>query len=117
MEGIPLALDAERPPMLEPLVIGNLECTYEIKEMNDCDGMVGNYVYFGIKKGLRECTRIDPDVHRKSTIFVQFNVDGIALSRSGDKGFWVISGKVHYKPDIYKLFAVTIYCGNSKPAN
>ena len=25
MEGIPLALDAERPPMLELLVIGNLE--------------------------------------------------------------------------------------------
>ena len=27
MEGIPLALDAERSPMLELLVIGNLECT------------------------------------------------------------------------------------------
>ena len=26
MEGIPLALDAERSPMLELLVIGNLEC-------------------------------------------------------------------------------------------
>ena len=26
MEGIPLAPDAERPPMLELLVIGNLEC-------------------------------------------------------------------------------------------
>ena len=30
MEGIPLALDAERPPMLELLVIGNLECTSKI---------------------------------------------------------------------------------------
>ena len=28
MEGFPLALDAERPPMLELLVIGNLECTH-----------------------------------------------------------------------------------------
>ena len=27
MEGIPLALDAERPPMLELLVIGNVECS------------------------------------------------------------------------------------------
>ena len=27
MEGIPLALDAERPSMLELLVIGNLECS------------------------------------------------------------------------------------------
>ena len=26
MEGIPLAFDAERPPMLELLVIGNLMC-------------------------------------------------------------------------------------------
>ena len=28
MKGIPLALDAERSPMLELLVIGNLECIY-----------------------------------------------------------------------------------------
>ena len=29
MEGIPLALDAEKSPMLELLVIGNLECTWK----------------------------------------------------------------------------------------
>ena len=28
MEAIPLALDAERSPMLELLVIGNLECIF-----------------------------------------------------------------------------------------
>ena len=31
MEGIPLALDAERSPMLELLVIGNLECIFIIE--------------------------------------------------------------------------------------
>ena len=30
IEGIPLALDAERSPMLKLLVIGNLECTVKI---------------------------------------------------------------------------------------
>ena len=32
MEGIPLALDAERSRMLELFVIGNLECTFNSHE-------------------------------------------------------------------------------------
>ena len=95
--------------------LGTSSSTYEIKEMKDCDGTVGEYVYVETEKGFKEC--IDPDVHRKATIFLQFNVDGIALSKSGEKGCWVISGKAYYKPDIYKPFAVAIYCGNSKPAS
>ena len=35
MEGSPLALDAERSPMLELLVIGNLECTFGCLKMSD----------------------------------------------------------------------------------
>ncbi|XP_033225680.1 uncharacterized protein LOC117178360 [Belonocnema kinseyi] len=81
--------------------------------MQDADGSVGEYVYFGIKKGLKDC--IDVNVYSKATIFVQFNADGVALTKSGEKGFWVISAKILYKPDIYKPFPVAIYCGNSKP--
>ncbi|XP_033227649.1 uncharacterized protein LOC117179713 [Belonocnema kinseyi] len=47
--------------------LGTSSSTYEIKEMMDCNGTVGEYVYFEIEKGLQEC--IDPDVYRKATIF------------------------------------------------
>ncbi|XP_043469597.1 uncharacterized protein LOC122503205 [Leptopilina heterotoma] len=39
------------------------------------------------------------------------------MTKSGEKGLWVISGRVFYKPDIYKPFAIAIYSGNSKPAS
>ena len=35
MEGIPLALDAERAPMLELLVIRNLECNLILRSDSD----------------------------------------------------------------------------------
>ncbi|XP_051165237.1 uncharacterized protein LOC127289165 [Leptopilina boulardi] len=95
--------------------LGTSTAEYEIQEMADSDGSMGEYVYFGIKNGLEEC--IDPNVHTKSTIFLQINADGIALSKSGVKGFWVLSGKVYYKPDVYKPFPILIYSGNSKPAD
>lgn len=95
--------------------LGTNTAEYDIKEMYDSDGSMGEYVYFGIKKGISEC--INPNVHLKTTIFLQFNIDGISLNKSGEKEFWVISAKVFYRPDIYKPFAVAIYSGNSKPAN
>lgn len=93
--------------------LGTNYADYEIKKMLDVDGSEGEYVYFGIANGLHEC--IDINVHSKSTIFIQYNVDRTELSKSGEKGFWVISAQVFYTPDIYKPFPVAIYCGNSKP--
>lgn len=80
----------------------NADCN--IKEMLDSNGSIGEYVYFGISKGLFRC--IDSNVHTKSTI---------SLTKSGEKGFWVISAKIFYNPEIYSPFSVGIYCGNSKP--
>ncbi|XP_043463669.1 uncharacterized protein LOC122499400 [Leptopilina heterotoma] len=93
--------------------LGTSSANYDIKEMLDSDGSNGEFVYFGIEEGLKKC--IDPQVHKKTTIFIQFNVDGISVFKSAEKGFWVLSGKVHYQPDIYKPFPVQIYAGNSKP--
>lgn len=83
--------------------------------MADADGSLGEYTYFGIKEGLQQC--IDVNVYTKDTILLQLNADGIALSKSGEIGFWVISGKIHHKPDIYKPFPIGIYSGNSKSAS
>ena len=95
--------------------LGTSSATYEIKDMLDADGSVGEFTYFSIKEGLIKC--IDINVHKKYSIFLQYNADGIDLTNSGDTGMWVLSGKVFYKPDIYKPFPIAIYCGNSKPGN
>lgn len=81
--------------------------------MLDADGSNGEYVYFWVSKGLKEC--IDLNVYSKSTIFLDHNVDGISLTKSGEKGLWVISAKIFYNPEIYSPFPIAIYCGNSKP--
>ncbi|XP_043473415.1 uncharacterized protein LOC122505698 [Leptopilina heterotoma] len=102
-------------PKTAKTFLGTSTANYQIQEMSDSDGTMGEYVYFGIRRGLEEC--LDPNIHIKSTVFLQVNVDGISLSNSGQKGFWVISGKVYYEPDIYTPFPIAIFCGNSKPAS
>ena len=47
--------------------------------MPDADGSVGEYAYFRIKKGLEKC--LDSNVYSKTTIFIQFNSDGIASTK------------------------------------
>jgi len=37
---------------------------------------------------------------------LQINIDGIPLYKSNRKQLWPILCKVHYDPDIYKLFVV-----------
>ena len=114
-------LDILRPRLIPELpksaktFLGTSSAKYNMQAMQDCDGSQGEFVYFGIKNTLQQC--IDINVHLKTTIFLQFNIDGVALTKSGTKGFWVTSGKVHYKPGVYKPFPVAIYSGNSKPAS
>lgn len=89
--------------------LGTSSANYDIKEMLDSDGTNGEFVYFSVEEGLKKC--IDPQVHKKTTIFVQFNVNGISVFKSAEKGFWVLSGKVHYQPDIYKPFLFKFMLG------
>ena len=72
--------------------LGTSSAVYEIKEMQDSNRSTGEYVYFGTKTGLRKC--IDPNMHKKATIFLQVNADGISLIKCSEKRFWVLSVKV-----------------------
>lgn len=53
--------------------------------------------------------------NHSSDIRLIVSVDGLPLTKSGKKDFWPILCRVHYKLDIYKPFAVAVYCGSSKP--
>lgn len=88
--------------------------TYCITEMEDADMIdtCGQFVYFGIEKGLQRC--INPEIH-EGLIELIFNVDGLPVSESSGKSFWPILCKAHHIPDIYSPFPVAIYFGMSKP--
>jgi len=81
--------------------------------MTDNDNSLGEFVYFGIKEGLMRC--IDQKIHKKDTIYLQINIDGMPLFKSSAKVFWPILCRVHFNPMIYKPYPVAIYAGNSKP--
>ena len=65
MDGIPLALDAERPPMLELLVIGNLECTSQIKVLMENQATGEEYTrgtIYILSLGYTECSQVPFDI-------------------------------------------------------
>ena len=79
------------------------------------DNSNSEFVYFGIADQLKKS--INPSLHLDNTIKLQFNVDGLPLSKSSNKEFWPILGKVFFKPDIYKPFTVAVYCEVGKSKN
>lgn len=81
--------------------------------MEDQNGGMGEFVYFGISKELKKT--IDPSVHTSETIELKINIDPVPLSKSGSKQFVPILCKVHFKPDIYEVFTVAIFSGQAKP--
>lgn len=86
---------------------------YNIRKMEAADNSIGEFVYFGVAKGLQRCVR--EDLHKNNKILLQINVDGIPLFKSSTKQFWPILCKVFFDPDIYKPFPVAIYSGDAKP--
>ncbi|XP_035712542.1 uncharacterized protein LOC110856045 isoform X2 [Folsomia candida] len=71
----------------------------------------GQYCHFGIKDQLSQLI----ESHRVSIgnkITLQFNIDGIPISKSSGKQFWPI---LSYAVELDKIFEVGIYCGNEKP--
>lgn len=86
---------------------------YDVREMEDCSNTPGQYVYFGVERGLQSC--INTQVHSKNSLELQINVDGFKLFKSSTKCMWPILVKIHTLPDIYKPFVVAAYVGNSKP--
>lgn len=73
----------------------------------------GKYVYFGIHCNLQKI--INSTTYPDSTIFLQFNVDGIPIFHSSKIEFWPILCRIVFNPDIYRPFIVKLYCGAGKP--
>lgn len=86
---------------------------YNIREIEAADNNIGEFVYFGITKGLRRYIR--EDLHENNKILLQINVDGVPLFKSSTKQFWPILCKVFLDRDLYEPFAVAIYSGDAKP--
>ena len=88
---------------------------YNIIPMPDSKGSMGEFVYFGVAKGLIEC--VNDDLHPNNLIELQINVDGVPLVKSGYQEFWPILCKVHCDADLYEPYPVAVYFGESKPAS
>ncbi|XP_046590220.1 uncharacterized protein LOC124293415 [Neodiprion lecontei] len=86
---------------------------YDIQDMEDYDGNMGQFVYFGIAERLRAC--VNEEVHIGNEILIQVNVDGLPLFKSSNTQLWPILCKVVHEPDIYEPVPVAIYAGSTKP--
>ena len=78
------------------------DADYRIEQMADSQGGVGSFVYFGILGRLQNC--IKKSLHEGGIIEVQIHANAMPVSKSGTDNFWVLAGKVHYDPDVYKPF-------------
>ena len=57
-------------------------------------------------------------MHVNDVIELKFSVDGLPVNKSGgDDQLWPHSCQVHFNPDIYKPFPISIFCGKSKPGS
>ncbi|XP_033225956.1 uncharacterized protein LOC117178642 [Belonocnema kinseyi] len=83
--------------------------------MEDQNEIMGEFVYFGIEAGLRNC--VSSDIHRENLIKFQINVNGFQPFTSSSVDLWTILGKIHFIPDVYKVFPIAIFCGTTKPGN
>lgn len=87
---------------------------YNIINMEDQNGNMGEFVYFGVAAGLIDL--INENIH-EGGIELKINADGVPLSKSSNKQFWVIAGQIHYIPNIYDVFPIAIFFGEAKPKN
>ncbi|XP_043473225.1 uncharacterized protein LOC122505576 [Leptopilina heterotoma] len=81
--------------------------------MESLDRKEGEFVYLSIKTGLHRC--IDTNIHDGNLIELKFNVDGLPISKSSDLQLWPTLCQVHHEAICYQPFAVSIFCGMSKP--
>lgn len=74
-----------------------------VKAMDD-----GYYFYLGIERNLRKLIR--DCVIRNTTIILDFNIDGISVSKSNSQALWPILCRVETH-----VFVAALYLGKSKP--
>ncbi|XP_043480336.1 uncharacterized protein LOC122510016 isoform X2 [Leptopilina heterotoma] len=88
---------------------------YNIIDMEGMNGEMGEFVYFGLESGLKNCVNVD--LHPENIINLQIFIDGMQLTKSGHLELFVTLCKIFFEPDIYKVFPVAVFCGKTKPRN
>ncbi|KMQ85124.1 hypothetical protein RF55_16507 [Lasius niger] len=102
-------------PKCSKTFLESSKAEYTVKAMRGANDHIGEFVYLGIEKGLKNC--VDPNAHRDNIISLQMNVDGASPYKSSTKQLWPILCKILHEPDIYFPFPVAIYYGDSKPSD
>lgn len=74
----------------------------------------GKYVHIGLELSLT--TILSNAEEELDQICLDFNVDGLPISRSSNSGFWLILGKIHNSRKCNKVFVIGIYHGYNKPS-
>lgn len=77
---------------------------------------VGSYYNFGLESGLK---KVIPSLCAKpgSTVNLQFNVDGLPIYKSAQKGFWPILCRCGIDSTWSKVFIVGLFWGKGKPSS
>lgn len=73
----------------------------------------GKYCHFGLLNTLSHLLTISNS--DKDYLHIQFNVDGLPISKSSGRQFWPILGSV--KELNAKVFEIGLYCGTDKPSS
>lgn len=80
------------------------------------DILPGRYSHIGVKASVDHF--LDSQLVENSTLpselFMDFNIDGVPISRSSQSSFWLILMKIIHK-NIQKIYVVGIYHGFNKP--
>lgn len=75
----------------------------------------GKYIHFGLKRGLEHNLHIYFDSFQvPDTIFLNFNIDGLPISKRSLSQFWPILASISKVDDYTEPFVIGIYHGNTK---
>ena len=100
-------------PKSSKTFLGTSGAKYEIIEIEDENSTMGEFVYFGIAAGFKDC--INVDIHENNLLELEFACNGLRLVDFDYQELWPFVCKVHFDPDIYKPFVVAVYFGPRKP--
>lgn len=68
----------------------------------------GSYVHIGLRRGLDHLNKLNSEVVKIKEFVLDFNVDGLPLSKSSNNCFWVILCRIVYIKRSF-VFAVRVY--------
>lgn len=76
----------------------------------------GKYIHIGLKNGLDNI--LSNSNKDNSELYLDFNIDGLPITKSTNNRFWLILCRVYNIPES-GVFAVGVYvyCGTQKPSN